>query len=282
MRIVACIDGSDLAQPVCEAAAWAHQRLEVPVVLLHALEKGVMPARADLSGAIGLGSQEHLLDELTALEEQRQRLELQHGKAMLKAAEAHLNSRGVTGVTLLQRHTSLLEALQEQADQTALVILGRRGEDHAAAPVALGSHVETVVRGLHVPILMMTGPFRTPERIMVAYDGSEQGDALVERLADHGWARGLSATVVMVGEDSDARMARLERAVDRLQEGGIYARGELLGGDVEDALITWQLAHTPDLMVMGAYGHSRIRQWLVGSHTTRMLMTSRVPLLILR
>jgi nucleotide-binding universal stress UspA family protein len=34
--------------------------------------------------------------------------------------------------------------------------------------------------------------------------------------------------------------------------------------------------------VMGAYGHSRIRQLLVGSTTTSMLRTTTSPLLLLR
>jgi len=34
--------------------------------------------------------------------------------------------------------------------------------------------------------------------------------------------------------------------------------------------------------VMGAYGHSKIRQFLVGSTTTAMIEASKTPLLILR
>jgi nucleotide-binding universal stress UspA family protein len=34
--------------------------------------------------------------------------------------------------------------------------------------------------------------------------------------------------------------------------------------------------------VMGAYGHSRIRQLIVGSTTTTLLRTSPVPVLVLR
>ncbi|HAG96646.1 MAG TPA: universal stress protein UspA, partial [Gammaproteobacteria bacterium] len=37
-----------------------------------------------------------------------------------------------------------------------------------------------------------------------------------------------------------------------------------------------------ELKVMGAYGHSRIREFILGSNTTRMLASSTVPVLILR
>ena len=37
-----------------------------------------------------------------------------------------------------------------------------------------------------------------------------------------------------------------------------------------------------DLTVMGAYGHSRLRRFFIGSHTTEMLSESRQALLMLR
>ena len=37
-----------------------------------------------------------------------------------------------------------------------------------------------------------------------------------------------------------------------------------------------------DLLVMGAYGHSRIRQFLVGSNTAKMVRMSDIPILLLR
>ena len=53
-------------------------------------------------------------------------------------------------------------------------------------------------------------------------------------------------------------------------------------GDVEPTLHAYQEEHDIDILVMGAYGHSRIRQFLVGSTTTRMLETARKPLVVLR
>ncbi|MFS1903256.1 universal stress protein [Vibrio lentus] len=36
------------------------------------------------------------------------------------------------------------------------------------------------------------------------------------------------------------------------------------------------------MMVMGAYGHSQLRQFFVGSNTTKVLSNSAVPLLLIR
>ena len=53
-------------------------------------------------------------------------------------------------------------------------------------------------------------------------------------------------------------------------------------GEVEEKLRTYKQEHSIVMLVMGAYGHSRIRQFLVGSTTTTMLKTAKKPLVILR
>jgi nucleotide-binding universal stress UspA family protein len=35
-----------------------------------------------------------------------------------------------------------------------------------------------------------------------------------------------------------------------------------------------------DLIVMGAYGHSRLREWLLGGATYKLLHGSSIPLLV--
>ncbi|SDK80999.1 universal stress protein, partial [Billgrantia gudaonensis] len=44
----------------------------------------------------------------------------------------------------------------------------------------------------------------------------------------------------------------------------------------------YQAEHDIDLLVMGAYGHSRIRHLLVGSTTTAMLRQAERSVLLLR
>jgi nucleotide-binding universal stress UspA family protein len=53
-------------------------------------------------------------------------------------------------------------------------------------------------------------------------------------------------------------------------------------GEVEPVLHRYQDEHNIDLLVMGAYGHSKIRRFLLGSTTTNMLKTAKKPLVILR
>ncbi|MBU4499590.1 MAG: universal stress protein, partial [Gammaproteobacteria bacterium] len=103
-NVMACIDGSRSALAVCDYAAWASQRMDAPLAFLHVLGKSDYPVPADLSGNIGLGSREHLLQELAELDEKRSRLALEQGRLMLDAAKARAVAAGVEHPASRQRH----------------------------------------------------------------------------------------------------------------------------------------------------------------------------------
>lgn len=280
--VTACIDGSAISTSVCDTAAWASQRLSAPLQLLHALEKTTTPAREDLSGAIGLGSREHLLDELVVLDEQRGRLAIEHGKLMLSDARLRVEDAGVDEVTTLQRHGRLLETLTECEETTRLFVLGRLGEDHDIAMQTIGSHIENVVRAIHTPILIAVTEFSEPASFMLAYDGSETADRAIERIANSPLLRGLEAHLVMVAADNEENRQRLVATARLLENNNPDIKAHLLQGEVIDTLKRFQQERNIDLQVMGAYGHSRLREFFVGSNTSRMIGSSSVPLLLLR
>ncbi len=53
-------------------------------------------------------------------------------------------------------------------------------------------------------------------------------------------------------------------------------------GEPEQVLPALLKTQGAALLVMGAYGHSRIRHLIVGSTTTTLLRLSEVPVLVLR
>jgi nucleotide-binding universal stress UspA family protein len=281
-RITACINGSAISTAVCDTAAWASAILEAPLTFLHVLEKPRAPAKEDLSGAIGLGSREHLLDELTALDEKRNKVAIEHGKHLLEDAMQRAATAGAIDISSEQRHDQLLDALLACEESTRLYVIGRLGEDHDVNRQVIGSHIENVVRAIHTPILMATGQFSTPGNYMLAYDGSETADKAIDRIANSPLLSKLSGHVVMVGKDTPENQSCLENACKMLTAKGHQVQSHLLQGDINGSLMDFQERFNIELKVMGAYGHSRIREFIIGSNTSKMLATSTVPVLILR
>ena len=280
--VLTCIDGSSYAPAVCDAAAWAALRLAAPLKFLHVLHKEQGVPSADLSGSIGLGARESLLEELASLDEKRGKLSQERGRQLLAAAKLRARDAGVAESEGLQRHGGLVETLTELQAGIRLLVLGKRGEAADVAADHMGSHLERVIRAMQRPILVTTASFAPPQRVMIAFDGSATIRKGVEMVAGSPLFQGLPCHLVLVGADTAETRAQLAHAKQTLEKSGFTAPAVILPGETETVLSRYQQEQGIELMIMGAYGHSRIRQLLIGSTTTQMLRKTTIPLLLLR
>lgn len=281
---LACIDGSSLTKSVCEYAAWSAQRLGTELVLLNVLDDVRTPSDMDFSGNIGVDTRQNLLLELAEIEEKRAKLARRQGLMVLDAAERHLQQAfpTMTGVVTRQRHGDLVDTLLEVEEETRLLLLGKQGRHGQGVGQHIGHQVERVIRAVSRPVWVIAGKFKAPESVMIAYDGSATARKAVEMVAQSPLFAGLPIHIVMVAAENHDNLNDLNWAKERLQESGFNVTAVLEPGDVEHTLIDYAEDNSMDVMVMGAYGHSRIREFFVGSHTNRLLMTSKIPLMLLR
>nr|WP_237073427.1 universal stress protein [Prosthecochloris sp. GSB1] len=280
--ITACIDGSAASTAVCDAALWASRNLGAPISLVHVLEKSESPVEGNLSGTIGLGSREHLLDALANLDEERGRLALEHGKHLLEAAKKRVEKSGAENTSTLQRHGNLVETLQELESGTRLLVIGRQGEAHENSARSVGGNLENIVRALHVPIFVALPGFRKPSSFMIACDGSHTAEKAVRMVASSPLLKGTACHLVTVRASAKSAETDTRAALAQLDRAGFDVTVTKLQGGVRESLEEYRKQNGIGLTVMGAYGHSRIRRFFVGSNTTRMIMESAVPLLLLR
>lgn len=280
-QVMACIDGSTQAAAVCDCAVWASQRLGAPLSLLHVLDQQRYPLSGDFSGIIGLGSREFLLEELASLDEKRNKLALEEGRMMLDAARQRAVKAGVEP-TLRHRHGDLVESLRELEGDIRLLVIGKQGEDSGSEVQLIGSQLESVIRTMHRPILVTPADFKAPASAMLAFDASATSRKGVEMLVASPLLKGMPIHLVTVSSDTHEARAALDAARDKLAAAGFEVHVAILEGEVEARLRDYQAEHAVELLVMGAYGHSRIRQFFVGSTTTNMLRSATTPLLLLR
>lgn len=281
-QVMAAIDGSHFSEGVCDFAAWASQALDAPLTFLHVVDNHQQSTETDLSGNIGLGAREHLLEELAQLDEKRARIAQEHGRLMLKAAQDRAIAGGISDPGTRQRNGTLVETLEELESEMRLLVIGKRGKTAHADSDHLGSNLERVVRTLQRPILMVPDVFRQPRKVMVAFDGSKTTRKGIEMLARSPLFHGIDCHVVMVGADTGDNQSQLAWALETLRNAEHKAEGVILAGDVEQVLRGYKQEHGIDMTVMGAYGHSRIRHLLLGSTTTSVLRRATTPVLLLR
>ncbi|MDQ3287455.1 MAG: universal stress protein [Pseudomonadota bacterium] len=282
-RVIAAIDASSYTESVSQWAAWAAARLGAPLEYVHVLNRHPEEAAiADFSGNLEADAREKLLQDLVAVDENRSRLGQERGRLLLQQARAIAHeSHGVAAETRL-RHGTLVDTLTELESDVRLFVLGKRGANADFDKGHLGSHLERVVRAVHRPLLVASRSFTGVKRLLIAFDGSATTRKGVEIVAASPLFAGLEVRLVTVGAENDASSKQMNWAVDTLSGAGLVSQGEFRSGDPENAIADYVRDADIDLLVMGAYGHSRIRQLIVGSTTTTMLRRCQVPVLLLR
>ena len=132
------------------------------------------------------------------------------------------------------------------------------------------------------PILVTPQQFINPERFLIAYDGSATSRKCVEMIANSPLLKGLECHLLMASHKTGEAIEHLRWAENQLESAGFQIISSIIPGDVENTILDYCTTHSMHLLAMGAYGHSRIRQFLVGSTTTNILAKATIPLLLLR
>ena len=281
-KIIALVDGSIYAASVCDHAAWIAQRTGAPVELIHVLGRREAPQTQDHSGTITLGARTALLEELAELDAQRAKLISQRGRAILEDARAILDKDGVSDITTRLRHGDIVEAVAEVEGDARVILIGKRGEAADFAKGHLGSNLERIVRASHKPVFVASRAFRPISKVLVAYDGGTSAMKAVDHIARSPLFQGLEVHVVTVGTASPEVTKGLEDAKALLKAAGLTVDTSILPGQPETALAKLVDEAQFDMLVMGAYGHSRIRSLIIGSTTTAMIRACKVPVVLMR
>jgi nucleotide-binding universal stress UspA family protein len=93
---------------------------------------------------------------------------------------------------------------------------------------------------------------------------------------------GLSVRLLTVGSENAEPRAKLESAKAKLEAAGLTVTADIQPGQPETIIAEIVEQGGVDLLVMGAYGHSRIRSLFIGSTTSEMIRSCKIPVLLFR
>ncbi|NND92988.1 MAG: universal stress protein [Granulosicoccus sp.] len=282
-KLIAVIDGSAYSSSVCEHAAWVANRAGYDVDVVHVLSRrSTASEQSNYSGSIGLGARSALLSELAELDAQQARLAQKRGRAILVDAEALLSQLGVSTVHTRLRNGEIAETVQDLEHDADLIVIGKRGESADFETLHLGPNLERVARATKKPVLVAARRFRAPAKVLLAFDGGASAMKAVEYFASQSHYQDLPCHLLSVARDSTHDRRQLEGAAATLRESGYQVTAENLPGAPENVIAEKVESDGFDLLIMGAYGHSRIRNLIIGSTTTEMIRSCKVPVLLFR
>ena len=170
--------------------------------------------------------------------------------------------------------------LEVEAGLADVIVLNTVFAEHE--PTNMRAIVSDVVMQAGKPILAVpqeTRSLDTGGQVLIAWNGAP-AIANTLRAVTPLLALAEGVTIVEIGKIVGPPA---EEAAAYLSRHGIHARIDRdvpLVWSVGDALLAACRERLPAYCVMGAYGHSRLREWLIGGVTRQMLAESTLPLLL--
>lgn len=281
-KLLVCIDGSLYADTICANAAWVATRLNAEIDLLHVLRRSsdYQAPHEDHTGTIGVDTRSDLMEELTRVDEERGRLDQQKGRLILAHGGKALKAAGVEKVNLIHRRGSLSDTIQEMEDGVDMIFVGKRGEQANPASEFLGSNLEKVARLIHKPLFVVSRFISPFERFVIAYDGKDNANKAVEFAVSSPLLKGLECHLLTVDQSDQVDITG---AVSKLSAAGFSVKSTHIKDDhVDQAIAAYVAANKINLVLTGAYSHSRVRSILLGSTTASLIKACHVPLILFR
>jgi nucleotide-binding universal stress UspA family protein len=275
--------GSDRDAVVFAAALSVARRFSAHLECLHVRPDAAALAvslAADGSGATMVGSLMNQLEEEAALREEKAHQLFQDLCEREGLAIRDIPADPGPSAQWIREIGAEPAWIVQQGRTADLLVIGRPGADEG---VSLDT-IETALLECGRPLLIPpTAPLSAiPETVAIAWkDTPQTARALTGALPFLSTAKQI--LILTVAEDQSSPDQDAERlanslrwhsasvSVRHLQSDGRSAPDTLLSAAAEQAA----------LVIMGGYGHSRLREWIFGGFTLRVLRDAQVPVLIM-
>jgi nucleotide-binding universal stress UspA family protein len=168
------------------------------------------------------------------------------------------------------------EVISRAATAHDIVVVSRTGYNRVAnAREPVDALVAPVIRNSVRPVLVAGSEFHDGsdiQNILVAYDGSTHSARALLVAAELAARSGVKCDLVTVAQSADLGSEVLAPAEEFLFHHGVTPKKQVIISSKPSSVICGLVASGgADIVVMGAYGHSPIREVLFGSTTERIL-----------
>jgi len=275
--ILVGIDGSEHSRTAIRYALSLAGRLDATLVALHVIDIVSIEGSFfhDISGSLGF---EPYLDFSSKMREVLQ----ERGRALLEAFSEEAGKAGVRASTLMTVGVVANE-IAERARTADLVVIGHRGLNERFSTGLLGGTAESVSRKCPKPVLVTPMEFREITDPLLAYDGSARAAAAMHVAAEFCSVLKLPLTVLTVNKDEEQGRKCLDEAHSYLAPYNLEARYELQQtSNAPERIANFIRERHYDLLFIGAYGHSRIIEMVLGSTTEYVLRNADCPVFLNR
>jgi len=272
--MLVALDGSPFSEAAVELGLKWAKRFDCQLAAVGIIDEPTI--RGPQSTPVGAGAFKRDLDDTRVADCRRQ------VEAFLSRFAIHCSEAGVSCKVFEDVGWPCQEILRE-AQRYDLILIGRETYFHFETQRTSDETLQKILHSTPRPVVAVPDKPDLGDGVLIAFDGSIQAARAVQSFLATGLHKLEEVHIVSVHQDSKIEAARVaDRATDFLRFHEIRSKqhpiqshrrpGELLLEKAQELNV--------ELIVMGCYGQSRIREFFLGSATQDVIQQSRVPMFL--
>jgi nucleotide-binding universal stress UspA family protein len=278
MKMLIPTDGSDNSNIALEYGIYIAPKFDATTITgLHVIDLYLIqgPLVTDISGSVGMPPYDGFFEAIeTSLNEKAQ--------FILNDFRERCQKKGFAA-EVKKTIGKIDQVIVEEAQSANLVLMARKGEHfHLKEGGLLGSVAEAVIRNCGKPVIITPEKFREIESMGIAYDGSTPAKKALKLSLEISSQAVWPLTVLTINTDVNKAAKLCSEAQEVADEYTADCEIITLQGKESDQILQFIQEGSIELMVMGAYGHNRLREFFLGSTTTHIIRRSSIPVLLIR
>jgi len=269
-------DGSPNSDLALSYGLYCAGLFQAEITGLHVIDVRALegPFLSDISGSLGFSPYQNYLPKFQEILEQRGDLILEEFKR--RCAEKALTPK------LHKQIGIIANIIVEEARKVDLVVIAQRGEHEKWSSGLMGSTSESVVRKSPRPVLVTPGTFRPFSRVLLAYDGGIESNKALKTACELFSEPPFSLSAVSVTADEERAEALRSEIEEYARPHGLTIPCAGLTGATGKEILSYAEANGFDLIMMGAFGHSRLHELILGGTTAYIIRRASIPVLLNR
>lgn len=276
-KILIPTDGSEFSRTALAYGIYCAGVLKARIRGLYIIDIKVVqgPLFDDISGFMGVSACQDFIPMIErGLNEKADEI-LKRFREQCEAAGVEVEVTKATGL--------VDETIIEEGEKADWIILAQRGEHYPLVRGGLmGSTSESVVRKSGKPVMITPLQFKEIRKVGIAFDGSEPSRRALDVAVEVCRATGWPLSAIFITDDSECAATLNESVKAAATAQGVELTVTTRQGKEEQEIVQFTGEDDVDLLVMGAYGRSRVRELILGSTTSYVIRKTTVPVLLIR